>query len=155
VHRQALPAILHIHGRLNRDPLHLIQANIVASSIIEPGCSGRLVRRNLLRDLQTTAVLEIRGNSGCPEGVVSNLCINARRLRPPPDHAIGIPAFTGRPAKRRERRHRRDRREREDGLRSILNQSRIVAPSQGRCTGSSPVRAAKWPELVSSPHSLM
>jgi hypothetical protein len=38
--------------RLDRNPLHLIERNLIPSSIIKPGCPGRLVRGHLLRDFQ-------------------------------------------------------------------------------------------------------
>src|ERR1017187_6541858 len=48
------------------------------------------MRGDLLRDLQTAAVLQVRGNPGRPEGVVSDLRLDTGNLCAPPDHPVGI-----------------------------------------------------------------
>jgi hypothetical protein len=53
--------------------------------------------RDLLRNLETAAILEVRGNPRRPESVVSDLRMDAGSLCPPADHPVGI-GLTHRPA---------------------------------------------------------
>jgi hypothetical protein len=48
------------------------------------------MRRDLLCNLQTAAILEARGNPRRPKGVVSDLRMDAGSLCPPADHPVGI-----------------------------------------------------------------
>jgi hypothetical protein len=48
------------------------------------------MRRDLLGNLQTAAIPEVRGNSRRPEGVVSDFRMDAGSLCPPADHPVGI-----------------------------------------------------------------
>jgi hypothetical protein len=44
---------------LNRNPLDLVERNFIISPVIELGCPRRFVVRDLLRDLEFTAVFQI------------------------------------------------------------------------------------------------
>jgi hypothetical protein len=59
----------------NPNLLHLVQVHVVIAPVVETCCPRRLVGRDLLRNLQLPAVLEIRGNAGRPECVVSILVL--------------------------------------------------------------------------------
>ena len=48
------------------------------------------MRRDLLGNLQTAAIPEVRGNSRRPERVISDLRMDAGALSSPPDHPVGI-----------------------------------------------------------------
>ena len=48
------------------------------------------MRRDLLGNLQTAAIPEVRGNSRRPERVISDLRMDAGSLCPPADHSVGI-----------------------------------------------------------------
>jgi hypothetical protein len=48
------------------------------------------MRRDLLANLQTAAISEVRGNSRRPERVISDLRMDAGALSSPPDHPVGI-----------------------------------------------------------------
>jgi hypothetical protein len=56
--------------------------------------------RDLLGNLQTAAILEVRGNPRRSEGVISDLRMDAGSLRPPADHPVGI-GLPHRPARER------------------------------------------------------
>jgi hypothetical protein len=45
---------------------------------------------DLLRHLQFTAVLQIRRDAGCAEGMIANPCFDAGSFRPPADDAMGV-----------------------------------------------------------------
>src|SRR5260370_11667940 len=53
--------------------------------------------RDLLRNLETAAILEVRGNPRRPESVVSDFGMDAGSFCPPADHPVGI-GLTHRPA---------------------------------------------------------
>jgi hypothetical protein len=48
------------------------------------------MRRDLLGNLETAAIPEVRGNSRRPEGMVSDLRMDAGNLCPPTNHPVGI-----------------------------------------------------------------
>jgi len=75
---------------LNRNPLDLVERNFIISPVIELGCPRRFVVRDLLRDLEFTAVFQIRGDAGCTESMIANPRFDAGRFRAPADDAVGV-----------------------------------------------------------------
>jgi len=75
---------------LDRDPLDFIERNLVLSPIIKLGCPWRFVVRDLLRNFQLTAVLQIRRDTGRAEGVITNPRFDAGRFCPSADNAVGV-----------------------------------------------------------------
>jgi hypothetical protein len=75
---------------LNRNPLDLVERNFIISPVIELGCPRRFVVRDLLRDLEFTAVLEIRRDAGRAEGMIANPRFDAGRFRPSANDAVGV-----------------------------------------------------------------
>jgi hypothetical protein len=55
---------------LNPYQLHLIKADNVPATVIKTGRPRRLMCRDLLGNLQTASILEVRGNPRRSEGVV-------------------------------------------------------------------------------------
>ena len=53
----------------NRNPFYLVKGNLVAGSIIQLRCSGRLVGSDALGVFNHAAVLKIGGDPGGPEGL--------------------------------------------------------------------------------------
>jgi hypothetical protein len=56
----------------NRNPLHLIEAHLVAPAIVELGGAGRGVVRHG-GTFEHTAVFQVRRDAGCAEGVIGPL----------------------------------------------------------------------------------
>ena len=54
---------------LDRNPLHLIERDLVAAVVVELRCPGRLVCCDGLGVFDRTTILQIRRNASCPEGV--------------------------------------------------------------------------------------
>jgi len=75
---------------LNRNPLDLVERNFIISPVIELGCPRRFVVRDLLRDLEFTAVFQIRDDAGCTESMIANPRFDAGRFRAPADDAVGV-----------------------------------------------------------------
>src|SRR5688500_15604338 len=84
--------------RSNRDLLHFIKAHVIAAPVVEPRRPWRLMRGDLLRHLQTTAILEVRGNARGPKRVTANFRLDAGRLGSPANHPVGI-RLTHRPSR--------------------------------------------------------
>jgi hypothetical protein len=76
--------------RLNLDLLHLVNADFIASPVVESCCPARLVAGHLLRHFDPSPALEISGDPGCPKGVVADLCLDADICGSFADHPIRI-----------------------------------------------------------------
>jgi hypothetical protein len=81
---------------LNRNPLHLIEANVVAPAIVELGGAGRGMVRHGRGVFEGAAVFEIRGDSGRPKSVVADLGFDAGGPGAADDHRIGVGLGQGR-----------------------------------------------------------
>ena len=57
---------------LDRDSLYLVERNLIVAAVVRLGCSWRFVVSDLLRDFEFTAVLQIRRDAGCAEGMIAN-----------------------------------------------------------------------------------
>ena len=94
---------LTIATLLNRDPLHLVERDLLGPPIIKlcRACAGMV--RHLRGLLKRAAVLEIRGDAGRPERVIADLGRDLGRPRSPLDHRIGVclgKGIAGEPAER-------------------------------------------------------
>ena len=78
--------------RSNRDPLDLIERDLVPGAIVELGGARAFVRRHCLRIFQRAALIEIGGDASCPEHMTAELDLETRFGRAPPDHLIGVDA---------------------------------------------------------------
>ena len=74
----------------NRNPLDLIERNLVLPPVVELRGPRALVICDVLRSFQRALVLQVRGDAGRPEGMVPDPGLDAGVARPPLDHAIGI-----------------------------------------------------------------
>src|SRR5580704_3937494 len=74
----------------DRNPLDLVERNLVLSAVIKLGCPRRFVVSNLLRDFQLAAVLQIGRDAGRAEGVIADPRFDAGRFRAPADDAVGV-----------------------------------------------------------------
>jgi hypothetical protein len=61
----------------NRNPLHLVEAHLVASAIVELCGAGRGVVRHGGRVFERAAVLQVRRDSGRPEGMIADPGLDA------------------------------------------------------------------------------
>src|SRR4051812_36469348 len=84
--------ILASRGGLNGDSFDLVERNLVASAVVEPGRFRVGMAGHALGDLQLSIVPKVIGNSGRTEGVVADLGIDSCLLRPAPYHAPSINA---------------------------------------------------------------
>jgi hypothetical protein len=55
----------------NRNPLHLIERDLIAGAVVELGGARTFVRRHGLGVFERASGFQIGGDSGCPEGVAS------------------------------------------------------------------------------------
>jgi hypothetical protein len=62
----------HITRLSDSNPLNLVERNLVLSPVIKLGCPRRFVVRDLLRDFEFAAVLQIRRNAGRAKSVIAN-----------------------------------------------------------------------------------
>src|SRR3954466_9446244 len=86
-----LPEYLHAYidqasPRLDHNPFHLMQRNLIPTPVVQPGGAGRFMGRNLLRHFQPAAVLEVSRNAGGAKGMAPDLGFDAGRRGTPPDH---------------------------------------------------------------------
>ena len=81
---------LAVRQASNPDPFQFIQAHVITAAVIKTGRARTLVVRHLLRHFQPPAVLQIRGDPGCPERVAADFRFDAGRCGPAPDHSIGV-----------------------------------------------------------------
>jgi len=72
----------------NRNPLDFVERDLVLPAVVEFGRPRRFVVRDLLRDFEFTAVLQIRRDGGRAEGVIANARFDAGRFRAPEDDAV-------------------------------------------------------------------
>ncbi len=76
---------------LNTDPLDLIEAHLIPPPVIELRRAAAGMVGHRPRFFQRTAVIEIGGNAGSPEGVIGRLGQDAdRRRHAAADHIIGV-----------------------------------------------------------------
>src|ERR1022692_117879 len=76
--------------RLNHDPLHLIERDLIAAAVVKPRGARGFVRGHLLRHFQLAAVFEVRGNSGCAERVAPDQGFYSRTTGAAPDHEVDL-----------------------------------------------------------------
>lgn len=81
--------------RLNRDPLDLVWRDLVVGSIVEIGRSQRLVRRDLLRVFERSAILEVGGDAGGAERVATDFGFDPGGSSSSADHSPGIRLVQG------------------------------------------------------------
>src|SRR5438874_4850855 len=62
----------------NRNPLHLVERELVVAAVVELGSSGRLVVGHLLGLFQRASVFEVVGDTGGPESVAADSRGNRR-----------------------------------------------------------------------------
>src|ERR1039458_5867065 len=74
----------------DRNPLDLIETDIVPAPVVKAGGTRGLMRGDLLRDFQTAAIPQVCGNPGRPESMVSDLRMDAGSHGAPPDHPVGV-----------------------------------------------------------------
>ena len=76
--------------RLDRDPLDLIERNLVAGAIVKLGSARTFVRRHRLSVFKRTAGPEIGGDARRPKHMAAELDLESGFGRPPADHLVGI-----------------------------------------------------------------
>src|SRR6202000_247481 len=76
----------------NRDPLYLVQRDLITGAVIKLGGPWALVRRHCLRVLKRTAGIQISSDARRPKRVVSDVNLQPRRGRSPLDHRPGVAA---------------------------------------------------------------
>jgi len=72
------------------DSLYLTQCNLVLGSVVKFGCSRRLMAGHLLSVLESSVVLQVNRDAGCPPSVTSYRGEKARRLGPLSDSRPGV-----------------------------------------------------------------
>jgi hypothetical protein len=72
----------------NRNPLDFVERDLVLPAVVEFGRPRRFVVRDLLRDFEFTAVLQIRRDAGRAEGVIANARFDAGPFRTPEYDAV-------------------------------------------------------------------
>ena len=80
----------HRNRTSQSDSLHLPQCNLVLCSVVEFGCSRRLVSRHLLGVLEPSVVFQINRAAGCPPSVTSYWNEKARSLGPLPNRRSDV-----------------------------------------------------------------
>jgi hypothetical protein len=75
---------------LDRDSLYLVERDFVIVSVIKLGRPRRFMVRDLLRDFEFSAVLQIRRDAGRAEGMIADPCFDAGRFGAPADDAVGV-----------------------------------------------------------------
>jgi len=75
-----------------RDPIDLIQRDLVAGAIVKLCRARAFVRRHGLSVFECAAGLEIRGDASRAEHVAAELALEAGFGRPSADHLIGVDA---------------------------------------------------------------
>src|SRR5690349_16146847 len=74
----------------NRNPLDLIERDLVAGPVVELRRARTLMRSHRLRVFERAAGLEIGRNAGRAEGMTADLGLEAGIDRAPADHAPGV-----------------------------------------------------------------
>ena len=74
----------------DRNPLDLVERNLILSAVIKFRCPRRFMVGDLLRDFEFAAVLQIRRNAGRAESMIANPRFDAGRFRAPADDAVGV-----------------------------------------------------------------
>ena len=74
----------------DRDPLDFIESQLLASAIVKLRRARRGVVRHRRGFFESTAVLEVGGDSRRPEAVVAELGFDPGRRGAPGDHRIGV-----------------------------------------------------------------
>jgi hypothetical protein len=75
---------------LNRDPLHLVERDLVAGAIVELGGARTFMRGHGLSIFYSAAGFEIGGDARGAEAVIADRCVNAGS-----DRAPGLPGPQG------------------------------------------------------------
>src|ERR1700723_536051 len=74
----------------NQYPLDLIEAHLIAATVVELRRTGAGVVRHGCGFLQRATVLEICRDAGSPETMVADLGLDAGRLSAPANHRMGV-----------------------------------------------------------------
>ena len=68
----------------------MIEGDVIPPAVVEAGGAGGLVAGHLLGDFQPSAVLQVGGDAGGPEGVAAHFGFNAGFFCPALDHAVDV-----------------------------------------------------------------
>lgn len=93
----ATASCLDVDPLSNQDALDFVQVNLVGAPVVELRGAGRGVVGDGGGAFERTAVLEVGGDAGGPEGVVADLRGDVGRLGPPLHHRIGVGGGEGGP----------------------------------------------------------
>src|SRR5262249_28214767 len=77
-------------GPSDRNPLDLIERDLIAGTVIELGCARAFARGHGLRIFQRATGIEIRSNARRAENVAAELALQAGLCRAPANHLIGV-----------------------------------------------------------------
>jgi len=77
---------------LNRNPLDLVERNLILAAVVELRCPRALVVGDVLRGFKRALVLPVRGDALARKVLVPDPRLDAGAARPPVDNAIRRPA---------------------------------------------------------------
>ena len=86
---------MRLSAASNRNPLDLIERDLIAGAIVQLGGARAFMRRHGLRVFQSAAGFEIGGNAGGAKGMAANLGPRAEVGGAALDHAVGVDAVHG------------------------------------------------------------
>jgi hypothetical protein len=90
--------LLLVVGRNSeRNPLHLIEGDLIVAPVIERCCPRGFMAGHLLGDLELAAILKVGGDAGGAEAVGADLGAQSCSSCPPLDHHVHIGLGQGRP----------------------------------------------------------
>lgn len=81
--------------KLNSNPLHVVEAHILGTAMVEPRGARVGMVCHLARLLQRAAILEIRGDAGSSEGVIADRRGDAPDLRPAAHYGVRFAGCDG------------------------------------------------------------
>ncbi len=76
----------------DHDPLHLIQGNLIAGAVVEPGSLRGFMGGDGPGVLQGPSIVQVSGDTGGPKGVATSGFGQSRTPGPPLDHAEHVDA---------------------------------------------------------------
>ena len=80
-----------------RNPLHLIEGNLIIAPVVKSGGPRGFMAGHLLGDLELASVLQLGGDPGGAEAVGADLGAQSCRPCPPLNHHVHIGLGQGRP----------------------------------------------------------
>ena len=83
-------SVIRKHLSSERNSFHFIERNLITSAVVEPGGARRFMAGHVLGDLQLAAILEIGGDSRCPETMSTHLGPQPSRFCSALDHQVHI-----------------------------------------------------------------